>query len=212
MSKSNLEMYNILRVVPNEAKKTSVAGRLKGFTDINPMWRIKMLTETFGMAGFGWYYDIIEQKKIEGCDGQVSVFVDINLYVKVGDEWSKPISGIGGSSFIAKESRGLYQSDECFKMALTDAIGVACKSLGMGADVYFEKDRTKYDAQSDSSAKGTTASVVDSKVVASGIAEMLACKNIDEVGVCWNKYKQLQSDKGFYDACLEVQKNFKTNK
>ena len=29
-------------------------------------------------------------------------------------------------------------------MALTDAISVACKSLGFGADIYFGKDRTKY--------------------------------------------------------------------
>ena len=29
-------------------------------------------------------------------------------------------------------------------MALTDAISVACKALGMGADVYWEKDTTKY--------------------------------------------------------------------
>ena len=29
-------------------------------------------------------------------------------------------------------------------MATTDAISVACKSLGMGADVYWDKDRTKY--------------------------------------------------------------------
>ena len=31
-------------------------------------------------------------------------------------------------------------------MALTDAISVACKMLGMGADVYWYKDRTKYTA------------------------------------------------------------------
>ena len=30
------------------------------------------------------------------------------------------------------------------KMALTDAISVACKSLGIGADVYWNKDNTKY--------------------------------------------------------------------
>lgn len=29
-------------------------------------------------------------------------------------------------------------------MAYTDAISIACKALGMAADVYFEKDRTKY--------------------------------------------------------------------
>ena len=30
-------------------------------------------------------------------------------------------------------------------MALTDAISVACKALGMAADVYYERDRSKYD-------------------------------------------------------------------
>jgi hypothetical protein len=32
-----------VRVVPNEAKKEIKGGRLSGFTDINPMWRIKTL-------------------------------------------------------------------------------------------------------------------------------------------------------------------------
>ena len=46
---------------------------------------------------------------------------------------------------MAKERNGLYTSDECYKMALTDAISVAAKAIGMGADVYWEKGRTKYD-------------------------------------------------------------------
>ena len=46
--KDNLELYNKGRAVPEEAKKTIQAGKLKGFTDINPMWRIKTLTEMFG--------------------------------------------------------------------------------------------------------------------------------------------------------------------
>ena len=45
---------------------------------------------------------------------------------------------------VAKEKNGLYTSDDGFKMALTDAISVACKSLGVGADVYYAKDRSKY--------------------------------------------------------------------
>ena len=39
-----------------------------------------------------------------------------------------------------------FVSDEGYKMALTDAISVACKALGIGADVWFANDRTKYDA------------------------------------------------------------------
>ncbi len=36
----NLELYNKVREVPQEAQKSIAAGRLKGMTDINPMWRI----------------------------------------------------------------------------------------------------------------------------------------------------------------------------
>lgn len=32
-------------------------------------------------------------------------------------------------------------------MALTDALSVACKSLGLGADIYWEADVNKYDNQ-----------------------------------------------------------------
>ena len=139
----NLEYYNKLKVVPEEAKKTIQGGRLKGMTDINPMWRIKMLTETFGLCGIGWKYEVVSQR-LEAGANEIAAFVTINLFVKVG-EWSEPIPGLGGSSFVANEKNGLYVSDECFKMALTDALSVACKALGMGAEVYFAKDRTKYD-------------------------------------------------------------------
>jgi len=140
----NLTLYNKVREVPAEAQQEIKAGRLKGMSDINPMWRIKALTEQFGVCGFGWKYEIAEKRLEQGADGNVSAFVDINLYVKIGDDWSDPIPGTGGSSFVAKETRGLHTSDECFKMALTDAIGVACKALGMAANVYWNNDRTKY--------------------------------------------------------------------
>jgi len=142
---NNLEFYNKLKTVPIEAQKTIGAGRLKGFTDTNPMWRIKKLTETFGVCGIGWKYAITDQKIEKGGNSEQSAFVTINLFVKVENEWSEAIPGVGGSSFVANEKAGLHTSDECFKMALTDAISVACKALGMGADIYYAKDATKYD-------------------------------------------------------------------
>lgn len=143
---TNLAIYNTVRSVPESAKKPIPAGRMKGKTDINPMWRIKVLTEMFGPVGFGWYYDITKEWLEPGTNGEVSAFVEIALYVKYGEEWSKPIIGIGGNAFIANERNGLYTSDECYKMALTDAISVACKALGVGADVYWDSDGTKYSA------------------------------------------------------------------
>lgn len=141
---NNLDIYDKVRVVPSEAQKQITGGRLKNMTDINPMWRIKALTEQFGVCGFGWKYEIVEKRLESGANNEISAFVDIKLYIKANGEWSDPIPGTGGSSFVANESKGLYTSDECFKMALTDAISVSCKALGFGADVYWEKDRTKY--------------------------------------------------------------------
>ena len=140
----NMELYRKFEKTPDEAKKTIEAGRLKGFTDINPMWRFKRLTEVFGAVGIGWKFVITDKQIIPGADGVASAFVDILLYYKHDGEWSEGIPGTGGSSFVAKESKGLYTSDECFKMALSDAIGTACKALGMSADIYFSKDRSKY--------------------------------------------------------------------
>jgi hypothetical protein len=144
---SNLKLYDAVRSVPENAKKRITGGRLSGMTDINPMWRIKTLTEQFGICGIGWKYVITDKRLEKGANDEIAAFVDVDLYIKVDGEWSEPIPGTGGSTFVAKERNGMYTSDECFKMALTDALSVACKALGFAADVYFEKDRTKYDTQ-----------------------------------------------------------------
>ena len=147
-----MEIYDRVRSVPDEAKKSISAGRLKGMTDINPMWRIKKLTEEFGPCGIGWWTKVTD-RWTETVGDETCAFVDLELYVKVGDEWSKPITGSGGSKLATKERSGIYVSDECYKMAETDALSVACKKLGIGADVYFSADRTKYSQTVDDSKK-----------------------------------------------------------
>lgn len=142
---NNMEIYNAVRAVPETAKKEIKAGRLKGMTDVTPQWRIETLTNVFGAVGLGWYYTI-DRQWIEPSPEthELAAFCNITLYVKYGDEWSKGIEGTGGSRFVAKETNGLYCSDEAFKMALTDALSVACKALGVAADVYWAKSETKY--------------------------------------------------------------------
>lgn len=139
-----MDIYEKFRSVPETAKREIEAGRLKGKTDINPMWRIKALTEAFGPCGIGWKYKIVREWLEHGANGEIAAFMDIELYYKLDGEWSEAIPGTGGSAFVAKERTGLYTSDECYKMALTDAISVACKALGIGADVYWQADSTKY--------------------------------------------------------------------
>ena len=149
----NLYIYNAVRTVPSAALREIQAGRLKGKSDINPMWRIKALTEQFGPCGVGWRYAIMEKRLERGANDEIAAFVDINLWLKIDGEWTAPIPGTGGSAFVAKEARGMHTNDECFKMALTDAISVACKALGVGADVYWGGDRTKYDKPEQGSTK-----------------------------------------------------------
>jgi len=59
-------IYNAVRNPPKEALKPIKGGRLSGLTDINPMWRIKALTEQFGVCGVGWKYIIAKQWIEEG--------------------------------------------------------------------------------------------------------------------------------------------------
>ena len=132
----NLAIYDKVRQVPDTAKRPFDNKRFKG-TDINPMWRIKMLTETFGACGQGWYIDNVEQRWERLDDNNVIAVVNLELFVKFPNgEWSKPIYGTGGNTLLQNGK----PSDEGYKMAYTDAISVACKALGIGADVYFEKD------------------------------------------------------------------------
>ena len=140
----NMTLYNAVRTPPPEALREIKAGRLAGKSDINPMWRIKTLTEQFGPCGVGWKYTIEKLWTEQGANGEIAAFALINLYHRIGEGWSEPIPGIGGNSFVAKEKSGMYTSDECYKMALTDALSVACKALGVAADVYWQADKTKY--------------------------------------------------------------------
>lgn len=100
----NLKIYNAVKKVPDEAKSAINGGRLKGKTEINPLWRIKVLTEQFGPCGIGWYYEVTKQW-LEPSGTEVAAFVNILLFIKVGDEWSKPIHGVGGAMFVKQQNR-----------------------------------------------------------------------------------------------------------
>lgn len=136
-STHNMRYYEQGRSVPQDAQKTFSNGRFSG-TDINPMWRIKKLTEMFGPAGLGWYTEVTRQEVVHADDDNMMVFVDVNLYIKEGDAWSKPIFGTGGNTLKAK-GRG---DDEGYKKAYTDALSIACKALGIGADIWYANDTT----------------------------------------------------------------------
>lgn len=204
----NMRFYEILRQVPKEALKTIQAGRLKGFSDINPLFRIKAMTQTFGPCGIGWKYEITKQWQ-ETYGQEVKSFTNINLYIKVDGEWSEPIPGTGGATIVEINSKGYaYVNDEGPKMSLTDALSVAMKSLGVAADVYYSKDAnydTKYEqqaymAQSTQPTKPVAASAPQPSNLQQALKEIAACADTKALIAVWNKYPSLTKDANFTGA------------
>jgi len=151
-----MKLWKSVSQPPPDALRPIVGGRLKGKSDINPMWRIQKLTELFGVIGFGWRFEIVrtwtDQGKYleEAACHEVICSAEINLFVKVGGEWSEAIPGVGGNKLVEKEGDHAYTNDEGYKMAITDALSVACKELGFAADIYFGRwDGSRYNIPAD---------------------------------------------------------------
>lgn len=138
----NMGIYERVRSVPKEAQKQFNNGKFSG-TDINPMWRIKKLTEIFGPAGIGWWTEDVRYWLEPGSDGSVAAFCSLSLRFVLDGKTSQPVHGIGGNVFVRKNST----SDEAYKMAYTDALSIAAKALGVGADIWFQNDRSKYETE-----------------------------------------------------------------
>lgn len=138
--------YQNLAKPPADAlKKIQGHPRLNGKTDINPQWRYEALTQEYGDYGQGWYVEVVNTFTQDIQDThELMIFAVVNLYVKHGEEWSKPAVGFGGDYLIKRNKNGLSGNDEAYKMAITDAIGTAAKMFGVAADVYRGKMENGY--------------------------------------------------------------------
>lgn len=132
----NLKYWNTFNQPPRTALKEIAAGRMKGKTDINPQWRYKAMTETFGPVGIGWKFTNDKMWTETGANNETFAFVNISVYVKIDGVWSDAIPGNGGATLIVSEKNGLYNDDDAFKKATTDALSTAMKMLGVAADIY----------------------------------------------------------------------------
>lgn len=133
----NLKIWDALKTPPPEALSKIKGGRLNGMTDIKPQWRLQAMTKQFGAVGFGWVYRITKLWTENGSGDQICAFATVAVKYCVDGKWSEEFDGIGGSMLVAKENAGPHTSDECYKMAVTDALSVALKALGMAAEVYM---------------------------------------------------------------------------
>ena len=102
-------IWDKVRTPPSEALKGIKGGRLSGFTDIDPVWRLEIMTETFGPVGVGWTFEIVDTWQATVGD-EVCVFHNIRLKYRIPDTtvvpgaegWSEWIPGTGGSMLAKK--------------------------------------------------------------------------------------------------------------
>ena len=139
---SNMRLWAQVCKTPDEACRDASNGKFN-FTDINPMYRLRKLTEMFGPVGIGWYTEQEYEVLKYACAGdEVAVMCKLKFYYKdpLTGEWSKPIHGIGGNKLVLSGKL----NDEGYKSAYTDALSIAFKNLGGCADIYYADDTTKY--------------------------------------------------------------------
>lgn len=214
----NLAIYEQARLVPKSAIKPIVSGRLKGKSDINPVYRIKRMTEIFGPCGIGWRYEIVKQW-LETYGNEVKAFTHINLYIKWDGEWSEAIPGIGGAAFVSMESKGAYVSDECYKMSLTDALSVSMKALGIAADIYYSKDGNNANPGDSKYRDGTinsAAEVAQAKnelqaKIDQAVAEIKAVKSREGLEACWRTWSKVvptEQGSAFMNALQEMAQQY----
>jgi hypothetical protein len=144
----NLALWNRLkRTDPRSTKPFTRSGGFKG-TQIDPTWRLQMMTEAFGPVGKGWGYEQLEWTVQERM-----VFVCVRIWYKdpetgqvcyTGPQW-------GGTEMVRRRRDGSEEpNDEAFKMSITDAVGKCCLQLGLAADVYMGQfDDSKYREESE---------------------------------------------------------------
>lgn len=171
-----LEIYKKLSQPPKAMLREIQAGDLKGKTDINPQWRYEAMTETFGLVGLGWKYEIQKLWTEPGANGETLAFAQVAVFIRNPEtkEWSDAIVGIGGSKLVNKFTNGPKSNDEGYKMAVTDAFSTSLKMIGVAADIYAGRwDGTKYKDAPAEKPKGCT------EAQDRAINTLLATKNAD---------------------------------
>lgn len=201
--------WDVLARPPKTALKQIKGGRLSGMTDINPQWRYKAMHDVFGPCGTGWKYEIQRTWTEQGAAGQVFMFAQVAVYTSINGEWSSSIPGIGGSMLLESQKGQLHHNDEAVKMAVTDALSVALKMLGVGSDIYMGRwDGSKYkDDPQTKTEQLVVAASANGVTPTSGTGEALSDADKEWLQESANRAKLALEEKGV-DAAIAVLDRF----
>lgn len=223
------ELYAAYASPPPEMVKKITGGKLKGLSNVNPQFRFDALTYNFGLCGIGWY-DLITKREFIDSGDKIVISIHIELFIKLDNEWSKPVTGVGSHIYSQKVNKGksdeyLDVNDEAEKGAYTDAISVACKKLGIAGDVYagdkylvytedyggFERSNEKpLTPKEKKEIKEAEQAQLD--LVSKAIKEIESVESIEKLKEVWENNKSIQAIKAFKDATNKRKVELTSNK
>ena len=152
---SNTSLWDrVEKTDPNYTKQFDGADGFSG-TAICSAYLAKRATEVFGPCGIGWGFDVEDEKYVSGyplgfdADGNsigntVVHVIRLKLwYVLEGKRGE--VTQFGQTTFVGRNSRGLFLDEDAPKKSITDAISKCLSLLGFSADVHLGKyDDNKY--------------------------------------------------------------------
>ncbi len=177
------------RLKRTDPKATRPFARPGGFrgTQIDPTWRLQMMTEVFGPVGQGWGWE-----QLDWTIAERMVFICARVWYRDPDtgevSWTGP--QWGGTEMTRRRNGIESPDDECFKMSMTDAVGKCLVQLGLGADVHLgQYDDSKYreEAQAFYAAKANPDLQPDAiKAFEEEVGRRLAaCADLDDLEELW---------------------------
>jgi hypothetical protein len=157
---NHLRLWNsVERTDPAYTKEFNRGGGFKG-TAINPTYMARKATETFGPAGLGWGWKVLNEEVMIGAP--ISETCNEMIHVLHVEVWYRPIqedreryglpsdylarvNHFGATTFVGKNKYGPFTDEETKKKSLTDAIGKCLSLLGFSSDVHLGRyDDSKY--------------------------------------------------------------------
>ena len=214
----NLDLWHsVEKTDPKFTKEFNRGGGFKG-TAINPTFLVMKATETFGLPGIGWGYEIVKEEMLFGAfiaDGiqEQTHCLQVKLWY-IMDGKRGEIEHFGATTYVGKNKFGTFTDEEAKKKTLTDAISKCLSWLGFGADVhlgryddnkYVNDMRAEFSKPSPATAPPAVTPKVDvAKMRDEVIPKVAKLNSKDELTALWNSLGIDKSNAALYAAMLEV--------
>lgn len=178
-----------------------------------PHFLIFKATETFGPAGIGWGFDIVEEKLLDGALIAPGFYERIHMArVRVWYEWNGKrgqVEHVGQTAFCGKRNSGqTYTDEDAPKKSVTDALIKALSMIGFAGDIFMGRyddsryvaDLRKQLAEEAEAAKVETPAEIPGeeeardKYIAGCFAHIREATDGKALGTWWNGEKKARRD------------------